>query len=534
MPDIQLPEMGGMGESLGGGLGEGFDIMPDIGDVSVFGATESIGSDLVGTFYDFNRTRSGKVTGIELDGFEAELVRFHKSGWKKSTIAKYYQSPKKLYATSVAMPPLMSPLGPAAFGEPDNEDRQWIVLYEGQLVHKDGIKFRFVGNSDDKLAVRVDGKVVLDGCREDNSHVGPQIATDWVPNGADYRKWYICHDYSPVGDLVELEPGVPKDIQIIIGEGPGVIFNAILYVKVEGVDYPIGKSGAPTLPVFKTAPLTRAQQNMIYRGMPEGQVDVINGPIFNDYISEASPEPNAPAEAPADVADAGPEAPEVAEGLRTWTSADGQSFEAELMTIMGNEAVLKTRRGKQTKIPVDKFSSEDQRYLTLNQPPQFKMDLSKKSRQRIFKYDKNGSVGCNVYTFTPKIEFRTKNYNLPLKVDYWVIGSEISGSQFILQDKGSKTFVPTEFPEGRLTFSGREVEMYDWVLGHIYNERRGERYEGFLITVTDERGQIIAKRSTPTWLFKNLDQLKTLQVGAFMDNTCTEVWPTPLEVPANN
>jgi len=37
MPDIQLPEMAGMGEGLVGGLG-GFDLMPGFGEVGIMGS----------------------------------------------------------------------------------------------------------------------------------------------------------------------------------------------------------------------------------------------------------------------------------------------------------------------------------------------------------------------------------------------------------------------------------------------------------------------------------------------------------------
>ena len=46
MPDIQLPEMSGITAGLGGGMG-GFDIMPDLSDVSVLGSAQSIGNDFV-------------------------------------------------------------------------------------------------------------------------------------------------------------------------------------------------------------------------------------------------------------------------------------------------------------------------------------------------------------------------------------------------------------------------------------------------------------------------------------------------------
>lgn len=529
MPDIQLPEMSGMGVGLGGAGIDGFDMLPGLDEVSVMGSAQSIGCDLVGTFYDFNRTRRGTVTGIDPDGFTAKLVQFDKSGWKTSVLSQYYQSPKKLYAITVAVPPMMSPLGPAAFDEPDNEDQCWIVLYKGQLVHRDGIRFRFVGNSDDKMAVRVDGKAVLDASRWDATHSGPQIATAWLPSSPDHRKWYMAHDYSAVGDLVELEPGVPKDIEIIIGEGPGSLFNAILYVMEEGVEYPKNAAGSPILPLFKTADLPRRLQDLIYRGMPEDEVCVTNGPTFNDYAS-GSRNMVAEADEPAGVAptDADPMA---VEGVRTWTTKDGRALEGELVTTMGGEAILKTGQGGQKKIPLDMLSEADFRYVELSQPPKLDLDLGKESRQITLKNDADGSVGCNEYTFTAKVKSSSPKYNHALRVEYWVLGSEIGGNKYMLLDHETGSFVPSAQPKETYSFSGKPVALYDWVLSHIYNQRRGERYEGFLITVTDERGKIVAERSQPTWLFKNLDRLRQLEVGSFMDNTCTRQWPTPLKVP---
>jgi len=527
MPDIQLPEMSGMGDGLGDMAG-GFDMMPDLDTINVMGSSQTDGSDLEGTFYDFNRRRSGNLNGIDQFGFDAVLQKFNKSGWNESVLAKYYRSPKKLYATTIAMPPMPSPLGPAAFDEPDNEDKCWMVLYKGKLVHRDGIKFRFVGNSDDKMAVRVDGEVVLDACREDGSHVGPQIATSWNPSSADHRKWYICHDYSAVGDLVELEPGVPKDIEIIIGEGPGSLFNAILYVMEEGVEYEKDTTGTPILPVFKTAPLPRRLQDMIYRGMPENQVCVTNGPVFNDYYSSAPEPTDEPSDGKGDmqpeVADCSETVPN--DGMRTWTSKDGKSFDGEFVVRIGKDIVLKTAQGKQEKISVDWFSEEDLMYVSLATPPTLKMDLGKQSNQRRLKHDAKGAVGMVEYTFSPKIKCVDRKYNHELKVDYWVIGSEIGANRFMLLDKGSDSFVPFEHPDGHYVFSGNSVVLYDW---NIYQQRRGERYKGFLITVTDERGVLIANRGSPTWLYKNLGNLEKLELGSFLDNECNQVWPTPLK-----
>ena len=80
MPDIQLPEMSGMTAGLAGGIG-GFDLMPDLGEVTVFGGGQSIGNDFVGTFYDFKRDRSGRpIPMVAETQFADVLAEFVKRG----------------------------------------------------------------------------------------------------------------------------------------------------------------------------------------------------------------------------------------------------------------------------------------------------------------------------------------------------------------------------------------------------------------------------------------------------------------------
>lgn len=528
MPDVQLPEMSGMGNGFGGDGFAGFEIVPDLSKISAFGDIQSVGSDFEGTFYDFNRTRNGHDNVIDTDVFEAELIKFDRIGWKNSVLNKYYRAPKKLYATAIALPFMNSVMAPAVFDEPDGQGRCWIVHYKGKLVHKDGIRFRFVGDADNKLTVRVSGKVVLDATRSGQ----PQIAEKWLPSSADHRKWWMGHDYAAVGDLIELEPGVPLDMEVIIGETPGGGFHAMLYVMEEGVEYEKNSLGSPILPIFKTAPLSRDLQDLIHRGMQVDGGCLTGDPVFNDYFS-GSEEPNAVEKSPTDdktlaVESVEMDAPE-AGGMRSWTSRTGKVIEGEYMALIGGNVVLKTIRGKQKKIALDLLSDEDVRYVSLSNPPRLELDLGKKTQSRRLKYDASHLIGILEYTFTAKVESSTMKYNHPLRVDYWAIGSEIGGNKYILLDQGSDSFIPSEQPKGNYEFSGKTVDLYDYVLAS-HRQRRGERYEGFLITVTDERGKIIAHRSTPTWLYKNLDKLKQLKPGNFMDDNCTRVWPTQLKI----
>jgi hypothetical protein len=47
-PDIQLPEMSGVGGGLSDSVG-GFELLEDLSDMTIFGGVKSIGNDLVGT-----------------------------------------------------------------------------------------------------------------------------------------------------------------------------------------------------------------------------------------------------------------------------------------------------------------------------------------------------------------------------------------------------------------------------------------------------------------------------------------------------
>ncbi|MEN8255595.1 MAG: hypothetical protein ABFR33_09015 [Verrucomicrobiota bacterium] len=53
----------------------------------------------------------------------------------------------------------------------------------------------------------------------------------------------------------------------------------------------------------------------------------------------------------------------------------------------------------------------------------------------------------------------------------------------------------------------------------------GPKYTGYLVTVTDARGEIIAVESSANWLCENLENLKRLSVGNYMDKTCRRTTP---------
>ena len=534
MPDIQLPEMSGMGEGLGGGI-DGFDIMPDLGETTLFGDGMSIGNDFVGTFYHFLRNRDGSRNYLMDDyKFMETLHDFVSNGWKASDLSRYYHSPIKLYATTCMFPVMESVMALKAFGELDafkgsHEafDYSWVVVYRGKLVcpvaYTNGITFRFWGAGDSVLVVRVDGKVVLNAMYDPTSSFN--LAPRWQSTSADSQKYFLGAGKSTVGDWITLEPGKPLDMEYLFLDWAGVSFGAMLLVEVKGEEYERGPQGNPLLPIFKTAEPSRDLVDRILKYLAPGELSLEGGPVFCDF--DASSKIVAPPE-PAETKPNAPESPDE-DGVRSWTLKDGKTMEAEFAVVVGGQAVLKTARGKTRKIPLARFSKADQEYIELARPPKFNIDFSKKSSMRMVppgRYSGTAEVRLYDYTFSARLkQISAGEYNHELTVEFFAIGSELrsNSNNYILLDRQKATFTPAKEPGRSFEFSGKPILLCNSIL---YSQRLGEKYSTYLITVTDERGKIIQYASPNKWLFENLENLKKLPVGKCMDKTCTRTYPT--------
>ena len=526
MPDIQLPEMSGMSDGLAVGLG-GFDMMPDFGEVTIFGGGQSIGNDFVGTFYDLKRDRSGRPTPMSWAKLLEDSKDFIRKGWKPSEFARYYPSPKKLYATTFAVPSMLSSLAPAAFGEEDTLGYFWLVHYKGQLVHSEGLTFRFRGTSDDIMVVGVDGEVVLSACIKTGwVDFSRDITPHWQSDSADSRK----HFGFEVGDWITLEPGVPLEMNVIIGEIPGGAFSAMLVVEVQGEEYANNIRGAPVFPIFKTAEVSRDLHETIYANLVEGMVNITNGPVFSDYntsnrsVAQDSGTVDNPSTADF------PSGTTADDEMRTWTSTDGKTMEAGFVTVIADKAVLKDSRGGVKKIPLVQLIGEDREFIELALPPTFNIEFSKQSNQRMVTPSPE-SPSWPVpkildYVFSTSLKQSSAGlYNHELKVEFFAIGEEIDGDNYILLDRQESRFTPTKENQKSHIFFGKPVMLMDYRLHSGSTNRRGEKYGGYLVVVTDMRGESIDWKSPYKWIFPKLGNLRNVPVGKHFDKSCTRVFP---------
>ncbi|VGO14446.1 hypothetical protein PDESU_03008 [Pontiella desulfatans] len=215
--------------------------------------------------------------------------------------------------------------------------------------------------------------------------------------------------------------------------------------------------------------------------------------------------------------------------MRVWTSTDGKTVEAEFVSVMGDKLVLKTEKGKTVKIPVAQMSPEDLEFIDLAKAPVFNITFTKQSGQRFVEtgpYIENQDATIFDYVFGVKMkQTSARPYPHELQVEYFAIGAERKtyGDKFILLDRGSSSFTPSRANQLSHEFKGKKVEVMEYLYDDDY---RGRKYNGYLVTVTDKRGIIIAHSETSKWLFENLENLKKLPVGAYFDKTCTRTHPT--------
>ncbi len=525
MPEIQLPDLKGTGEGLLGGIGLGGDFLdvPDINTVRLMGTEVSSGSDFVGTYYDFNRRSDGVGRPIGRDDFEKEMLDFILSDWDTSLFKRYYKSPNKRYATCFMVPIIPSDLGPESFGEPGAAGYCWAIHYKGKLVHKDGIKFRFWGFGDDILMVRLEGRLVLAASWPDSL---VQVQSGWLsraPNSGVYR---LGVRGAQISDWITLEPGVPLDMEVLIGEIPGGSFCAQLLVEVDGVDYETNDQGGPILPMFTTETPSWAVIDAIAEHLIYGQAMLTNGPVFNDYGASATPNY---ARKQADEEGASHDAKKQEPEVRTWTTSSGKTTTATYEKVVMDRVWLVDAAGKEIKIPLDSLVEADRLYVELYNPPRLDIEFHKKQDQLTGYYKGTpflaGEIPPSVSEYSFKARVWTLDstpYHHKLHVSYYAIGRQrLDRDKYILLEKREGTFMPSESETIRM--SGSKIRLRDYIQRGI---NRGHEFAHYLVLVTDERGEIVAHRESANWLFDNLDKLENLPVSAYMNTDCKRVHPT--------
>jgi hypothetical protein len=299
----------------------------------------------------------------------------------------------------------------------------------------------------------------------------------------------------------------------------------MLAVQEKDVEYERRVSGFK-FPIFKTEKLSRDLMDAIYRDMVADELSLTTGPVFCDYGSsaEGARAPTVP-EVPAPEPD-GVENVPLESKDRVWMLDDGKSFEAEYITRVGDQVVVKTPRGKKSKILVSRFSASDREYMELLRPPTLKVSVSNKDQAvySIIDGKSSGNVVAYDYTYSGVVkQTSATTYNHELKVEFFAVGKVRYGDKYVLMDRQESRFIPSRENQFTHRFTGNTVRQPYFSLDDI---DRGVTDSGSLIVVTDKRGEIIEYKASAKWLYENLEALRQIPVGRYMDKTCTRAFPT--------
>ncbi len=278
VPDIHLPAISGAGSGLSGGPG-GYELLPDISNVTLFGGTESIsvGNDFEGTFFSLSYDRMGNETSANLD---QTLKQLNENNWNPLALSHLYRAPNKLYATQFMVPPAMSIMGPRAFGQndPDFNTHDWLVLYKGKIASRTSGRFRFWGYADLYLFIRINGKIVF-------AFTWPSyknLMIPWTSSSDENQKYYMGYTGAEVGEWFEMKAEEPVVMEVLMGDEGGFC-GFLLAIEDESEDYERNENGLPFLPAFKTAEFSETVKAKIQYKLIRNEINLDSDLMFNIY-----------------------------------------------------------------------------------------------------------------------------------------------------------------------------------------------------------------------------------------------------------
>ena len=252
----------GFGGGSGGGIGAGKGI--GVGNsrnfVGLFGAKFGA-NGLVGTFYDLKQTKQGKATDAApypggMDPYYDAVRDFLSANWNPGKFDRYYRAPEPLMMSQLFIPGRSADAAPRAFAvEKEVQPSRWAIHYKGTVKAPQTGTFRFVGSGDDWLVVRWNRKVAFDegyinlevkGGRyiDFDQVVDVQVPIDRAPGGRGYLK---------AGPWINVRKGDAIPVEILMGEGPGGVFDVYLAIEVAKPKREGGKIvGEGSLKLFRT------------------------------------------------------------------------------------------------------------------------------------------------------------------------------------------------------------------------------------------------------------------------------------------
>jgi len=196
--------------------------------------------------------------------------------------------------------------------------------------------------------------------------------------------------------------------------------------------------------------------------------------------------------------------------VRIWEDKNGNRYEAEFVRELFDKITIRDLNGREHRLVVEDLSEHDQKYIRVMIPPQLEIDQLRKSRFKPKPKELSDSDDDITVLLKSRVRIRKiskRPSTTGLKAEIYFIAEEIDGENYILLDRFESGF---HFAAGDMhEFTTKEIEYGDYQA--ITKQRRGEKYIGYLIAVSDaQSSNLIQVKTDINWLADKVEKLREL------------------------
>lgn len=196
---------------------------------------------------------------------------------------------------------------------------------------------------------------------------------------------------------------------------------------------------------------------------------------------------------------------------RIWTDNKGRKYEAAFVREMFDKVTLQDARGKEIRLAVDDLSENDQRYLRVMIPPELEITFSKKTELKPKPWELYDSDHDTTFLISATVEVIKKSrrpFTSRLTAEVFLIAKQYEGNKYLLLSKTDSSFLLNDDNDGRQVIKTDRVPVTTF---EEYNrERRGWDYLGYLVAVSDARGNIVKVSTDIDWLADKTENLREI------------------------
>lgn len=199
--------------------------------------------------------------------------------------------------------------------------------------------------------------------------------------------------------------------------------------------------------------------------------------------------------------------------MRVWEDKDGNQYRGVYVREMFDKVTIRTEEGRDIRIELNDLSAHDRKYLRVMVPPEMEIAVETESRPRSKQYDDQYDQDNDDTVFlTATAQIRKKSqrpFTSRLTAELFLIAEEVQERNcYILLSKTESSFLLGDHNDNQHTFETKPVTLM--VYTEWTNERRGPKYIGYVLALSDVEGDIVQVDTDIDWLADKVPELREL------------------------